>query len=168
MEKKIIISTFVLFTLFVQITASPRSVDYDYYRTLNNYGVWIEIRRHTFVWHPTIVTRFWEPYSIGRWYWTDAGWFWDADEAFVWITHNYGEWEYDRYYGWIWYPTSGVVIPRRRPFYKTRKTHIYRGNVPYGYWHKKRKPHHNYVYNDRNKKRHEPYPVKRVRYRRPR
>jgi hypothetical protein len=41
---------------------------------------------------------------MGRWIWTDYGWYWSSYEPFGWATYHYGRWIYDDYYGWIWVP----------------------------------------------------------------
>src|SRR3989304_7915589 len=55
-------------------------------------------------WRPTIMRRSWAPYSMGRWIWTEYGWYWDSNEFFGFIPYHYGRWFYDDYYGWIWIP----------------------------------------------------------------
>jgi len=165
MKKKIFIAAIILFVSSIQISALHRSLENNYYRMLSRYGEWIEIEHDCFVWHPTVVNDYWEPYSIGKWYWTETGWVWDADETFIWLTHNYGEWEYDRYYGWIWYPTSGIIITTARPFYNHRPIHIYRKPLPINRY----KHVHVKANVSRDRKRHkEPHPVMSIRRRNPR
>lgn len=75
-----------------------------FYTNLNPYGTWIEIDYGVVAWRPTIIKRNWAPYKIGRWIWTDYGWYWDSYEPFGHIVFHYGRWYYDDYYGWIWIP----------------------------------------------------------------
>lgn len=75
-----------------------------FYTALAPYGQWIELNDGMTVWQPTMMPRNWEPYTIGRWEWTDDGWYWDSDEPFGYITYHYGRWYNDEYYGWIWVP----------------------------------------------------------------
>ena len=103
--KKILITTaFFLLIAITQTSALRRISLDDFNRTLIRYGDWIEINYQVFVWQPTNVNRDWQPYSEGRWLWTEFGWFWDSEEPFGWITHHYGRWDYDNDYGWVWYP----------------------------------------------------------------
>ncbi|NOX18318.1 MAG: hypothetical protein GXO87_08560 [Chlorobi bacterium] len=71
---------------------------------LEGYGEWIEIGFNQFVWRPVYVSETWRPYSIGRWLWTDYGWYWDSYEPFGGVTYHYGRWNYDYNLGWIWFP----------------------------------------------------------------
>lgn len=74
----------------------------SFYSHLSPYGVWIEFDDGLVAWRPTIMRRGWAPYSLGRWVWTEYGWYWDSYESFGYITYHYGRWFYDDYYGWIW------------------------------------------------------------------
>ena len=76
----------------------------SFYSHLAPHGVWMEFDDGLVVWRPTIMRRGWAPYSLGRWIWTDYGWYWDSYESFGYITYHYGRWYYDDYYGWIWIP----------------------------------------------------------------
>jgi hypothetical protein len=93
------------FTAFADVK-SIRHIDaYGYfYSHLAPHGVWMEFDDGLVVWRPTIIRRGWVPYSIGRWIWTDYGWYWDSYENFGYITYHYGRWFYDDYYGWVWIP----------------------------------------------------------------
>ncbi len=75
-----------------------------FYRSLEPYGEWLRMDNDLIVWHPTVVSYDWSPYSVGRWVWTDYGWYWDSFEPFGWATYHYGRWIYDDYYGWVWVP----------------------------------------------------------------
>jgi hypothetical protein len=93
------------FTAFTD-AKSIRHIDaYGYfYAHLAPHGVWMEFDDGLIVWRPTIIRRGWAPYSMGRWVWTDYGWYWDSYENFGYITYHYGRWFYDDYYGWVWIP----------------------------------------------------------------
>jgi hypothetical protein len=68
------------------------------------HGTWIEIGFGTTVWKPAFTKRDWQPYSNGRWIFTDYGWYWDSYEIFGEIVYHYGRWFYDDFYGWLWIP----------------------------------------------------------------
>jgi hypothetical protein len=91
--------------------AAPPSVQTDvdgqfgfFYASLSPHGEWIEVESGLRVWRPFNVPHQWRPYLLGRWVWTDYGWYWMSDEPFGWITYHYGRWYYDDYYGWVWMP----------------------------------------------------------------
>lgn len=101
----------ILVFLFIGLTANAEaSTNYYqrvggyFYTNLSPYGSWIEIDYGVVAWRPTIIKRNWAPYKIGRWIWTDYGWYWDSYEPFGHIVFHYGRWYYDDYYGWIWIP----------------------------------------------------------------
>ena len=104
--KKLILFAFVLLSLTtVQAkTMTEYGGDGYFYTALAPYGEWIELNDGMTVWQPSMMPRNWEPYTIGRWEWTDDGWYWDSDEPFGYITYHYGRWYNDDYYGWIWVP----------------------------------------------------------------
>ncbi len=97
--------------IFIGLTANAETSTNYYHRiggyfytNLSPYGSWIEIDYGVVAWRPTIIKRSWAPYKIGRWVWTDYGWYWDSYEPFGHIVFHYGRWYYDDYYGWIWIP----------------------------------------------------------------
>ena len=75
-----------------------------FYSSLSPYGEWIEVNGGTHIWRPFNIPREWRPYSLGRWEWTDEGWYWFSNEHFGWIVYHYGRWYYDDFYGWVWMP----------------------------------------------------------------
>jgi hypothetical protein len=75
-----------------------------FYSSLSPHGEWIQTESGFHVWRPLRIGRYWRPYQLGRWIWTDYGWYWMSDESFGWITYHYGRWYYDDYYGWLWMP----------------------------------------------------------------
>lgn len=105
--KRLIIILVVSIGFTASTDAKPtRHIDaYGYfYSHLAPHGVWMEFDDGLIVWRPTIIRRGWAPYSLGRWIWTDYGWYWDSYENFGYITYHYGRWFYDDYYGWVWIP----------------------------------------------------------------
>ncbi len=79
------------------------SLDY-FYGTLEPYGEWIEVDYDVYVWRPYNVSRSWRPYSVGKWEWTEYGWYWESFEPYGWATYHYGRWYNDDFYGWVWMP----------------------------------------------------------------
>lgn len=75
-----------------------------FYDGLSPYGDWIAIGGGMYGWRPVGVAVGWRPYTVGRWCWTDDGWYWMSDEPWGWAAYHYGRWYYDEYYGWIWIP----------------------------------------------------------------
>lgn len=106
MKKLILVFGFLFFYgFFHQTSAYGGRVDFYYfYDRLDPYGDWIELNDGLVVWKPARASYFWAPYKYGSWLWTNAGWYWDSDEPFGYITYHYGRWHYDSYYGWIWVP----------------------------------------------------------------
>ena len=68
---------------------------------LSRYGEWQQSTRYGEVWVPSVETG-WRPYTVGRWVWTDDGWYWDSSEPFGQIVFHYGRWAYDPDLGWVW------------------------------------------------------------------
>lgn len=107
MKKLILISTFLILGLTANAETSTNyyhRVGGYFYTNLTPYGTWIEIGNGVIAWRPTILVRNWAPYKLGRWIWTDYGWYWDSYEPFGHIVFHYGRWYFDDYYGWIWIP----------------------------------------------------------------
>lgn len=106
--KKLSILIFAAFLIFFsskEIKANnPGYMQGYFYSNLTPYGTWISLDFGVYAWRPTIITRTWSPYRMGRWIWTDYGWYWDSYEPFGYIVYHYGRWHYDDYYGWIWIP----------------------------------------------------------------
>jgi hypothetical protein len=75
-----------------------------FYSSLSPYGQWIETGPGFRVWRPAGINRDWRPYMLGRWVWSDCGWYWMSGEPFGWVVYHYGRWYYDDYYGWVWVP----------------------------------------------------------------
>lgn len=107
MKKLIIISAILIFGFAANAETSSNyyhRVGGYFYTNLTPYGTWIEIGNGIVAWRPTIMHRRWAPYTLGRWVWTDYGWYWDSYEPFGHIVFHYGRWYYDDFYGWIWIP----------------------------------------------------------------
>jgi hypothetical protein len=75
-----------------------------FYDELSPHGEWIPVGGGVYGWRPIGVHGEWRPYTVGRWCWTDDGWYWFSDEPWGWATFHYGRWHYDDYYGWLWIP----------------------------------------------------------------
>lgn len=68
---------------------------------LTRYGVWQISQQYGEVWVPSVTPR-WRPYTVGRWVWTDDGWYWESSEPFGAVVFHYGRWAYDDGLGWVW------------------------------------------------------------------
>ncbi len=107
MKKMILLLGLSFMFVFYNTTKADLSfsVNFGYfYNTLSPYGSWLEIETGVYVWKPDRMINNWQPYSVGRWVWTDDGWYWDSFEEFGDVTYHYGRWYFDDYYGWLWYP----------------------------------------------------------------
>ncbi len=106
MKKIIVVAVLILSGFLLNSEAkTPHPNGFGFfYSQLSPHGTWIEIDAGLVVWRPAFVRRGWAPYSMGRWVWTEYGWYWDSYEAFGHIVYHYGRWYYDDYYGWIWIP----------------------------------------------------------------
>jgi hypothetical protein len=86
-------------------TPPPVGVSFGiFYSNLSPYGEWISVGTDLYGWRPHHVDVGWRPYTMGRWVWTDDGWYWSSDEPWGWAAYHYGRWYYDDYYGWVWIP----------------------------------------------------------------
>jgi hypothetical protein len=108
MKKIILFAAFVTLINVGSLKAAPgfhSGISFNFfYSSLSPYGDWVELDNDLYAWHPYNVNHSWVPYSVGRWEWTNDGWYWDSYEPFGWATYHYGRWFYDDYYGWIWVP----------------------------------------------------------------
>ena len=57
-----------------------------------------------YIWKPFCATNTWNPYSEGRWVFSNYGWMWVSDYSWGWAPYNYGRWYFSNFYGWIWMP----------------------------------------------------------------
>jgi hypothetical protein len=106
MKKIIFMSAMIILVIIIRLNAKPiQAVSFDFfYSSLSPYGEWIDLQDGVTAWRPNNISPDWKPYSIGRWSWTNNGWYWDSDEPFGWATYHYGRWYNDENYGWIWVP----------------------------------------------------------------
>ena len=102
--KKILAALFIIVFSFGSQTEGRSFYRYGdgvtfnyFYYSLAPYGEWIQIDNNLIVWKPEMVGMRWSPYSVGRWVWTDYGWYWDSYEPLGWATYHYGRWIYDDY-----------------------------------------------------------------------
>jgi hypothetical protein len=108
--KTVLITFGCLLALLTTSTSSSAAqpsvgVSFDvFYDGLGAHGDWITVGSGVYGWRPSRVSIGWRPYTIGRWCWTDDGWYWASDEPWGWAAYHYGRWHYDDYYGWIWIP----------------------------------------------------------------
>ena len=101
---------------------AQQSVPLDFfYDNLAPYGNWQEVGDYGYCWQPYDVDVGWQPYSNGRWVYTDVGWTWDSYEPFGWAVYHYGRWANLNGIGWIWVPGTewgpGWVSWRNSPRY---------------------------------------------------
>ena len=76
----------------------------DFYQPLESYGAWVDVGSYGRCWHPRSIGTDWQPYTIGHWEWTDAGWYWVSDEPWGWACFHYGSWYQAPQVGWVWIP----------------------------------------------------------------
>ncbi|UCG51160.1 MAG: hypothetical protein JSW58_13310 [Candidatus Latescibacterota bacterium] len=76
---------------------------YDGFEELSEYGTWVIIEPHGWVWRPAVATG-WRPYVHGHWMWSNWGWTWVSYEPYGWAVYHYGYWHYDPIWGWMWLP----------------------------------------------------------------
>ncbi len=77
----------------------------DFYQPLESSGTWVDVPQYGRCWQPRGVEADWQPYTVGHWEWTDAGWYWASDESWGWACYHYGSWnQRDARYGWCWIP----------------------------------------------------------------
>ncbi len=77
-----------------------------FYDALAPYGDWIYLDSYgVWVWRPVGLWAGWQPYTYGRWEWSDEyGWIWISYFEWGWAPFHYGRWFYHDYYGWLWVP----------------------------------------------------------------
>jgi len=112
MKRILFLFSMVSIMMLVQKTSAapnPNHIDIGvgigfFNSSLSSHGEWIEVESGFRVWRPVHIQSYWRPYLLGRWVWTDYGWYWMSNEPFGWITYHYGRWYNDDYYGWVWMP----------------------------------------------------------------
>jgi Family of unknown function (DUF6600) len=103
--KRILVTLFAIASLHSVSSAHGTTVSFGvFYSSLGHHGEWISIAPSVYAWRPAHVVHGWRPYTVGRWAWTNDGWYWLSDEPWGWATYHYGRWYYDDYYGWMWLP----------------------------------------------------------------
>ena len=63
------------------------------------YGRWFQVPTYGWAWRPYNVATNWEPYTVGRWLYTDYGWTWVSDEPWGRSPYHYGRRLWDDRYG---------------------------------------------------------------------
>lgn len=76
----------------------------DFDVPLAMHGAWIQVGNYGRCWRPAHMALDWRPYCLGRWVWSDCGWYWESDEPWGWACYHYGRWGWEPSYGWIWIP----------------------------------------------------------------
>jgi hypothetical protein len=74
-----------------------------FYDELEPYGRWVDCR-YGDCWVPERVSRDWQPYSNGEWFYTEYGWTWVSYDPWGDDPYHYGTWVYTDRYGWAWIP----------------------------------------------------------------
>jgi hypothetical protein len=76
-------------------------IDFDaVMQDLNPYGTWKQVGA---LWAYTPLDHY-QPYTHGRWLYTDFGWYWSGTEPHSWVTEHYGYWKRGADKVWAWYP----------------------------------------------------------------
>jgi hypothetical protein len=78
----------------------------DFGGELEEYGDWVYVRPHGWVWAPKNVGEDWRPYSNGSWVDLSIGMTWLPYEPWGWAPFHYGRWGWGAGIGWYWMPTS--------------------------------------------------------------
>jgi hypothetical protein len=73
------------------------------YPELDGYGRWFTVPPYGEVWQPYVVDN-WQPFTYGKWAWTDRGWAWVSYEPYGWLVFHYGFWDFQPSLGWFWIP----------------------------------------------------------------
>ncbi len=84
-------------------------VNLDYFRSqLSPFGTWVQVDPYGLCWRPDraiAANPDWRPYyDMGRWVYTENGWFWESDYGWGDIPFHYGRWVREPAYGWLWVP----------------------------------------------------------------
>lgn len=75
-----------------------------FYSTLSPHGRWVTVDAYGDVWIPARAPVGWQPYTVGRWAYTDYGWTWVSLDPWGDIPYHYGTWTHIRHHGWVWVP----------------------------------------------------------------
>jgi hypothetical protein len=68
------------------------------------YGRWVDTPEYGRVWIPATSSPDWQPYSEGRWVYTEWGWSFVSDVPWGWAVFHYGRWGWRAGFGWFWVP----------------------------------------------------------------
>jgi hypothetical protein len=71
---------------------------------LSPYGRWVDTPEYGRVWIPNGVRSDWQPYTDGRWIYTDWGWTFASDVPWGPVAFHYGRWGFRASLGWFWVP----------------------------------------------------------------
>jgi uncharacterized protein DUF6600 len=93
-------------------------IDFDtVVQFLNPYGTWKKVDG---LWAYTPLDHQ-QPYTHGRWLYTDFGWYWAGTGPISWVTEHYGYWKRGDDKIWAWYPgpywVPNIVEFRATPGY---------------------------------------------------
>ncbi|MDR2697890.1 MAG: FecR domain-containing protein [Holophagales bacterium] len=81
----------------------PSQIRY-YADTLDGRGDWVNVVDVGWCWRPYVTIANWRPYWRGYWGAHRGGMTWISYDPFGYITHHYGRWGWNSYYGWYWIP----------------------------------------------------------------
>ena len=77
------------------------TIDFDTaVQFLNPYGTWKKVNG---LWAYTPLDHQ-QPYTHGRWLYTEYGWYWSGTAPYGWVTDHYGYWKRGDDKIWAWYP----------------------------------------------------------------
>ncbi len=94
-----------LLALISQTSQAAVSVSISTFQTdLDPYGSWVDVPSYGACWAPARVSSSWQPYTVGRWIYTDYGWTWVSDDPWGGTPYHYGTWVRSDGYGWVWIP----------------------------------------------------------------
>jgi hypothetical protein len=71
---------------------------------LSQYGHWVDTPEYSRVWIPDGVRPDWQPYTDGRWVYTEWGWSFVPDVPWGAIVFHFGRWGFRADLGWFWVP----------------------------------------------------------------
>jgi len=71
---------------------------------LSPYGRWVDTPEYGRVWIPNGLRSDWQPYTDGRWIYTDWGWTFVSDVPWGPVVFHYGRWGFRASLGWFWVP----------------------------------------------------------------
>jgi hypothetical protein len=66
--------------------------------------IMIDDNDNLFIWKPGVNSAGWNPYTNGKWVYTNQGWMWASNYNWGWAAYHYGRWFNSQKYGWVWVP----------------------------------------------------------------